>query len=203
VTAAVSPTQAQAQASTPTSDYAGASVAAIQHHYDLSNDFFALWLDPSRTYSCALWDGQNLSLDAAQVRKLDYHAVAAAAPGATRVLDIGCGWGAMLRRLIEHHGVGHGTGLTLSDAQAEYVRGWVDERYDIRVENWADHTPDAPDDAIISGRSNTSPTSGCARPTGWRRTGRSSTGAANGSRPAAGCRSRPSPRATTSGSTGR
>ena len=131
-------------------DYRGASAAAIQHHYDLGNDFFALWLDPSRTYSCALWDGGDDSLQRAQARKLDYLAVGAGAPGAGRVLDVGCGWGSMLRRLVDHHGVGHVTGLTLSVAQAEHVAGWSDERYDVRVENWADHRPSAPYDAIVS-----------------------------------------------------
>jgi cyclopropane-fatty-acyl-phospholipid synthase len=131
-------------------EYAGASVAAIRHHYDLGNDFFALWLDPGRTYSCAWWDGEDDTLGAAQERKLDYHADAGRVRNAERVLDIGCGWGAMLRRLVEHHGVSHGVGLTLSEAQARYVSGWADDRYDIRVENWADHDPPAPYDAIIS-----------------------------------------------------
>ncbi len=52
-------------------DYNGASAAAIQHHYDLDNDFYALWLDPTRTYSCALWEGDGDTLQAAQERKLD------------------------------------------------------------------------------------------------------------------------------------
>ncbi|HEX8065412.1 MAG TPA: cyclopropane-fatty-acyl-phospholipid synthase family protein [Thermoleophilaceae bacterium] len=132
--------------------YRGASAEAIQHHYDLGNDFYALWLDPSRTYSCALWadEGDGESLESAQMRKLDHIAAGARAAGAERVLDVGCGWGAMLRRLVEHHGVGSVVGLTLSEAQAEYVTGWADGRYDVRVENWADHDPGASYDAIVS-----------------------------------------------------
>jgi cyclopropane-fatty-acyl-phospholipid synthase len=132
------------------STYQGASTAAIQHHYDLGNEFYALWLDASRTYSCALWDGYSDTLEAAQMRKLDYLAEGARAPRARRVLDVGCGWGSMARRLIEHHGVQRVTGLTLSVAQAEHIATWSDGRYDVRVENWADHRPDEPYDAIVS-----------------------------------------------------
>jgi cyclopropane-fatty-acyl-phospholipid synthase len=131
-------------------EYRGASAAAIQRHYDLGNEFYALWLDPTRTYSCAIWDGPDDTLEQAQLRKLDYHAAGAGAGEAARMLDIGCGWGAMMRRLIDHHGVSEVVGLTLSDAQAEYVGGWADHRYDVRVENWINHHPDAPYDGIIS-----------------------------------------------------
>jgi cyclopropane-fatty-acyl-phospholipid synthase len=131
-------------------DYGGASAEAIQHHYDLDNDFYALWLDPTRTYSCALWEGEDDTLEAAQLRKLDYIAEGARAPGARRVLDVGCGWGGMLRRLVDHHGVGHAVGLTLSQAQADFVAEWGDDRLDVRLENWADHEPSEPYDAIVT-----------------------------------------------------
>jgi cyclopropane-fatty-acyl-phospholipid synthase len=134
----------------PDVKYRGASAAAIQRHYDVSNDFYALWLDPTRTYSCALWEGDDDTLHAAQLRKLDYHAASVCSGVAAHVLDIGCGWGGMLRRLVERHDVARVVGLTLSDAQAGYVSGWADERYDVRVENWIDHRPDAPYDGIIS-----------------------------------------------------
>src|SRR5688572_25683389 len=94
----------------------GASRSAIRHHYDLSNDFYALWLDPSMTYSSALWsDGDSLA--SAQRRKLDFHIEGARAPGAARVLDVGCGWGGLLQRAVDDWGVGHAVGLTLSQAQ--------------------------------------------------------------------------------------
>jgi cyclopropane-fatty-acyl-phospholipid synthase len=132
-----------------TSGYAGASSEAIQHHYDLGNDFYRLWLDDSLTYSCALWaDGDTL--ESAQERKLDYMIEGARAAGAARVLDIGCGWGSLARRLVEHHGVESVVGLTLSDAQAEHVEALGLDGVDVRVENWADHEPGEPYDAIIS-----------------------------------------------------
>jgi cyclopropane-fatty-acyl-phospholipid synthase len=131
-------------------DYLGASQAAIQHHYDLGNDFYRLWLDETGSYSCALWESPDDTLREAQERKLDYLATGALAPGAHRVLDIGCGWGGLMRRLVQHHDVGHVTGLTLSDAQAEHVAAFADPRYEVRVQNWADHEPQQPYDAIIS-----------------------------------------------------
>lgn len=130
---------------TPT---AGASSAAIRHHYDSGNDFFALWLDSSRTYSCALWDGPDDTLDAAQERKLDDIVGRAGAAGAIRVLDVGCGWGSMLRRLVDVHGVQQAVGLTLSPEQAAAIE--PDPRYDVRVESWSDHEPEQPYDAIVS-----------------------------------------------------
>jgi cyclopropane-fatty-acyl-phospholipid synthase len=131
-------------------DYRGASAQAIAHHYDVGNDFYALWLDRTLSYSCALWQGDTDTLQAAQERKLDFLATEACATGAGRVLDVGCGWGGLLRRLVERHSVRHVTGLTLSKAQAEYVSGWADDRYDVRVENWADYEPTVGYDAIIS-----------------------------------------------------
>ena len=83
----------------------GASGAAIRHHYDRGNAFFRLWLDNSMTYSCALWDdaNKNDTLEAAQWRKIDWHIDQAGAKNATRVLDIGCGWGSTLTRLVNSH----------------------------------------------------------------------------------------------------
>jgi cyclopropane-fatty-acyl-phospholipid synthase len=132
------------------SSYAGASKQAIGHHYDVDSQFYRLWLDETITYSCALWADDDESLEAAQLRKLDYMIDAAAARDAERVLDIGCGWGGMLRRLVEHAGVSHATGLTLSESQARWARDTLPSNCEVRVENWADHQPDRPYDAIIS-----------------------------------------------------
>jgi cyclopropane-fatty-acyl-phospholipid synthase len=132
------------------SGYRGASAAAIRHHYDIGNDFYALWLDSTLTYSCALWEDGEDSLQSAQERKLDRLAEAARAGHAERVLDIGCGWGSMIRRLVQRHSVEHVVGLTLSAAQAEYAQAWDDDRFEVRVENWAEHSPERPYDAIVS-----------------------------------------------------
>ncbi|MFC8538355.1 class I SAM-dependent methyltransferase [Streptomyces sp. NPDC057249] len=130
-------------------DYQGATAESIRHHYDVSNDFFALWLDRDLTYTCALWD-EGDTLESAQKRKLDHLVEGARAAGARRVLDVGCGWGSLLERLVRTHGVQQAVGLTLSDSQAEHLRGLALERTEVRVENWLDHEPDEPYDAIIS-----------------------------------------------------
>jgi cyclopropane-fatty-acyl-phospholipid synthase len=131
-------------------DYQGASQQAIQRHYDVGNEFYSLWLDSTRTYSCALWAGADDTLQAAQERKLDFMATASRATGSSLVLDVGCGWGGLMRRLIERHGVDRVVGLTLSTAQAQFINEWSDARIDVRVENWIDHRPDSLYDAIIS-----------------------------------------------------
>ena len=131
-------------------DYRGATAEEIQHHYDLSNEFYALWLDRTMTYSSALWAEPDEPLERAQLRKLDYLAEGARAAGAARVLDVGCGWGSMMKRLVESHGVGHVVGLTLSEAQADSFESWADDRYEVRLENWADHQPEGTYDAIVS-----------------------------------------------------
>lgn len=128
----------------------GASQQAIQSHYDVGNDFYALWLDSSLTYSCALWGGDDDTLEDAQKRKLEYHARSAKARGVRRALDIGCGWGSMLRWLVEQEGVERAVGLTLSEAQAKHVDGFGDSRIVAAVEDWRFHSPDGPYDSIIS-----------------------------------------------------
>ncbi|MFF2407942.1 class I SAM-dependent methyltransferase [Streptomyces sp. NPDC058092] len=135
-----------------TATYQGATAEAIKHHYDVSNDFYGLWLDKSLTYTCALWDEPSVAeeLEAAQIRKLDHLIEGAGAAGARRVLDVGCGWGSVLKRLTGVHGVEHAVGLTLSDSQAELVRAAELPRTEIRVENWLHHEPAEGYDAIIS-----------------------------------------------------
>jgi cyclopropane-fatty-acyl-phospholipid synthase len=128
----------------------GASAEAIRHHYDVGNDFYRLWLDPTLTYSCALWESESETLEKAQVHKLDYLATQAHVHGAQRVLDVGCGWGSLLKRLVEHHDVREVVGLTLSDAQQAHIASWRDPRCKALCESWADHQPDEPYDAIIS-----------------------------------------------------
>lgn len=129
--------------------YQGASAQAIQHHYDVGNEFYQLWLDPTCTYSCALWD-EALTLEEAQLKKLDYHIAQAQASEAQRVLDIGCGWGSTLKRLVDHHGVEKAVGLTLSQAQLDWVSQEQHPRLEVKLEGWLKHQPEAHYDAIIS-----------------------------------------------------
>jgi cyclopropane-fatty-acyl-phospholipid synthase len=127
----------------------GASAESIQHHYDVSNRFYSLWLDESMTYSCGLWQNDDDCLSAAQTRKIDYLVSLSGAGGRERVLDIGCGWGSVMQRLVAEHGVEHVTGLTLSAAQARRIEDLRDPRLEVRVHDWADFAPDAPYDAAI------------------------------------------------------
>ncbi len=103
------------------------------------------------TYSCALWgDDSEESLEDAQRRKLAYHIHSARAANAGRVLDVGCGWGSMLRALTEEHGVGKAVGLSLSQAQIEHIQRANSPAVEGRLESWTDHEPAEPYDAIIS-----------------------------------------------------
>ena len=127
----------------------GASPQAIQDHYDLSNDFYSLWLDRNMLYSGALWE-EGDDLERAQRRKLEHHVREARAAGARRVLDIGCGWGGLLAHLVKDCGVKQAVGLTLSEAQLSWVNGLALPNVEVRLENWQDHQPAVPYDAIIS-----------------------------------------------------
>jgi cyclopropane-fatty-acyl-phospholipid synthase len=129
----------------------GASQAAIEHHYDVGADFYRLWLDPQMVYSCALWDGPlDDDLEAAQLAKLAWHVSAARAEGADRVLDVGCGWGAMLRYLTAERGVSHATGLTLSSDQASVGATSSLSSLEVRLEDWRKHRTTELYDAIVS-----------------------------------------------------
>ena len=130
----------------------GASPEAIRHHYDVGNDFYRLWLDPTLTYSCALWseDDRDDMLEIAQRRKIEYHAQSARARGAERVLDIGCGWGAVLKHLVEEQGVRQAVGLTLSRQQAEWIASFNHAGIEVRLESWTEHVPTEPYDAVVS-----------------------------------------------------
>ncbi len=140
---------AASEASSPPDTGIGASPQAIGAHYDVSNEFFRLWLDPEMIYSCAMFD-EPRNLAGAQLRKLDYHIESAGASGAARVLDIGCGWGGLLKRLVTHAGVKKAVGLTLSPSQAQWVRRGAGPEIEVLEEHWRDHRPDRPYDAIIS-----------------------------------------------------
>ena len=98
----------------------------VQAHYDLSDDFFRLFLDPTQTYSCAYFERDDMTLEEAQIAKIDLAlGKLGLQPGMT-LLDVGCGWGATMRRAIEKYDV-NVIGLTLSKNQAAHVQKTFDE----------------------------------------------------------------------------
>src|SRR5919109_4720785 len=122
-------------------------VEAIRHHYEVSNDFYRLLLGPSMMYSGAYWnegEDRRATLDVARDRRLDAFIELANAEGAAKVLDLGCGWGTMLRRLVDVHGVERAVGVTLSRTQAEWIASFGNPKVEARVESWEDHTVDEP-----------------------------------------------------------
>jgi cyclopropane-fatty-acyl-phospholipid synthase len=132
---------------------AGASAGAVRSHYDVSNSFYELWLGPSMMYSSAMWAGtaDRTDLEGAHQRKIDFFAARVLpGPGPRRVLDIGCGWGGSLRRLVETHRVTDAVGLTLSRAQRDYLTQHPVPGAGIRLEDWNHHDPGEPYDAIFS-----------------------------------------------------
>ena len=128
------------------------AAAAIRYHYDVGNEFYALWLDRSLTYSCAMPEDLDDSLEVAQHRKLRYHldAVRAQRTLGHGVLDIGCGWGSLLRELSQTRRVRRSVGLTLSTEQAAFVRSRGYPGVEVRTDNWMDYQPAEGFDAIIS-----------------------------------------------------
>ena len=97
----------------------------IQHHYDVSNDFYALWLDTRRVYSCAYFQDADMSLEAAQVAKLDHICRKLNLQPGEDFLDIGCGWGGLIMHAVTHYGV-KATGVTLSQEQYDYVDALIE-----------------------------------------------------------------------------
>lgn len=129
---------------------AGASAQAIQFHYDVGTEFYRLWLDRECLYSCALWSESTPTLEQAQQAKLDYMLAQSGVQSGERLLDIGCGWGGLLRRARTEFAVAHAQGLTLAETQAAYIEHVGTPGVDVRVQNWRDHTPSAPYHAIVS-----------------------------------------------------
>jgi cyclopropane-fatty-acyl-phospholipid synthase len=126
---------------------------AISHHYDVSNRYYELVLGPAMTYSCALWADPSVGLEAAQWSKHELVCQKLALRPGMRLLDIGCGWGSLVRHAARHHGV-DAVGITISREQAEWARRKVAEdglsdRIEIRVQDYRD-VPDGPFDAVSS-----------------------------------------------------
>jgi cyclopropane-fatty-acyl-phospholipid synthase len=145
---------------------------AVRHHYDVSNEFFALFLDESMTYSCALFSRELDSLEGswgthpppaerrpptleqAQAAKRELICRKLALQEGERVLDVGCGWGSFVIHAAANHGV-QAVGITLSPAQAELARGRVaeaglEDRVEIRVADYRDLGATEAYDAIAS-----------------------------------------------------
>ena len=93
----------------------------IQFHYDLSDDFYALWLDPRRVYSCAYYKDQSMNLAQAQEAKLDHICKKLRLQPGERFGDIGSGWGGLILWAAEHYGV-QAHGITLSRNQFDHVQ---------------------------------------------------------------------------------
>jgi len=126
---------------------------AVRHHYDVSNDFFALMLGASLTYSCAIWSRGAETLEDAQRTKLELVCTKLGLQPGERVLDVGCGWGSFALHAAREHGV-HVTGITLSEPQAALARrraadAGLADRVDIRVADYRE-LRDEPFDAIAS-----------------------------------------------------
>ena len=104
----------------PTARRWGSTDAEVQSHYDLSNEFFRLWQDSTQTYSCAYFERDDMTLEEAQIAKIDLAlGKLGLQPGMT-LLDIGCGWGSTMMRALEKYDV-NVIGLTLSNNQKAHV----------------------------------------------------------------------------------
>jgi len=114
----------------------------IQHHYDVGNAFYGLWLDRNRVYSCAYFKSLEDSLDTAQENKLDHICRKLMLQPGERFLDIGCGWGGLVIWAAQHYGV-KALGVTLSDGQFEFATQRVRElglsdQVEIRLQDYRD-----------------------------------------------------------------
>ncbi len=127
--------------------------AAVRYHYDVGNDFYALWLDKQMVYSCAYFDTGTESVDQAQEAKLDYICRKLRLQPGERLLDIGCGWGGLVRHAARHYGV-KALGITLSEPQAALARqrivgGGLEHDCRVEIRDYRE-LDEAPFDKIVS-----------------------------------------------------
>jgi cyclopropane-fatty-acyl-phospholipid synthase len=124
----------------------------VQAHYDISNDFFGLFQDPTRTYSCAYFERDDMTLEEAQIAKIDLAlGKLGLEPGMT-LLDVGCGWGSLMKRAVERYDV-NVVGLTLSKNQYALGQQLLDQidsarSRQILLRGWEEF--DNPVDRIVS-----------------------------------------------------
>ena len=126
--------------------------ADIEAHYDLSNEFFTLWLDPTMTYTCAYWPRPGMTLAEAQLAKLDLTLDKLKLEPGMTLLDIGCGWGSALLRAYEKYDV-NVIGLTISEHQHAYVKAKLDQldgprKAEVRLQGWEEFEGNA--DRIVT-----------------------------------------------------
>ena len=131
----------------------GSDKGEVQFHYDISNDFFKLWQDPTQTYSCAYFERDDMSLEEAQMAKVDLSlGKLGLQPGMT-MLDIGCGWGSTIQRAVEKYDV-NVIGLTLSENQKQHIEENrfpnidTNRKMEVRLQPWEEF--DEPVDRIVS-----------------------------------------------------
>ena len=127
---------------------------AIAFHYDVSNDFYRLWLDEQMVYSCAYFHDPSQSLDQAQCNKLDLICRKLRLKAGERLLDIGCGWGALICWAAQRYGV-RAHGITLSQQQYEYTQSRIRElgiegQVTVELRDYRDLPEDAVFDKVSS-----------------------------------------------------
>jgi cyclopropane-fatty-acyl-phospholipid synthase len=115
---------------------------AIQYHYDVSNEFYELWLDKNMVYSCAYFENGDEDIDTAQLKKIDHILTKIQVQPGHRLLDIGCGWGALVIRAAQKFGA-QCVGVTLSENQfklaTERVRAaGLEDKVEIRLQDYRD-----------------------------------------------------------------
>ncbi|HEX2531220.1 MAG TPA: cyclopropane-fatty-acyl-phospholipid synthase family protein, partial [Burkholderiaceae bacterium] len=115
---------------------------AIQYHYDVSNEFYSAWLDQNMVYSCAYFENGDEDLATAQLKKIDHILTKIRVRPGDRLLDIGCGWGALVLRAAQKFGA-RCVGVTLSQnqyalAKERVERAGLSDRIDIRLEDYRD-----------------------------------------------------------------
>ena len=131
----------------------GRDAAAVTHHYDVGNDFYALVLGPTLVYSCAVWSDAGTGLDAAQEAKLDLVCRKLGLRPGMRLLDVGCGWGSLAMHAARRYGADV-VGITLSAEQAALAGERIDaaglgDRVTVRVQDYRE-VDDGPFDAVSS-----------------------------------------------------
>jgi len=117
----------------------------VQYHYDIGDEFYKLWLDKSMTYSCAYFDSENCSLEEAQAKKRELSLKKLQLKPEDTLLDVGCGWGAVLFDAVEKFGIKKAVGITLSKNQYNHIKEEIKrKKLNGKVEVYLMHYKDLP-----------------------------------------------------------